>query len=107
MAWAALIDMIEEKLASDGLVKVRAARPSWAKYSTIDELRENFPEHQFVEVAGDEKLISKAEAKSILGLLAKRNECAHPTGFTPTLNDSLGYVADALNRIEKLSQKTL
>ena len=99
--------MIEEKLASDGLVKVHDARLSWAKYSTTDELRENVPEHQLVEVARDVKLISKAEAKSILGLLAKRNECAHPTGFTPTLNDSLGYVADVLDRIQKLSQKTL
>lgn len=107
MAWAVLIDMIEQKLASDGLMKVHAARPSWGKFATIDELRENVHEHQFIEVAREVKLISKTEAKSLLGLLAKRNECAHPSGFTPGLNDSLGYVADVLNRIEKLSQRTL
>src|SRR5712691_3447199 len=29
MAWAAFMDFLEEKLASDGLLKLRAARPAW------------------------------------------------------------------------------
>ncbi len=107
MAWSALVDLVEEKLASDGLGKVKAARPAWSKFATIDEIRENLPEHQLVEVTRDVGLMSKSEVKSILGLLAKRNECAHPSGFRPGLNDSLGYVTDVLKRMEKLAQKTL
>src|SRR5438876_6483361 len=29
MAWAAFIDFVEQKLASDGLVKILSARPAW------------------------------------------------------------------------------
>src|SRR5437773_626427 len=31
MAWAAFMDFLEHKLASDNLVKVKTARPTWAK----------------------------------------------------------------------------
>jgi hypothetical protein len=39
MAWAAFMDFLEQKLASDGLAKVRNARPNWAKHATIEDLR--------------------------------------------------------------------
>src|SRR5260370_29613078 len=40
MAWAAFMDFLEEKLASDGLATVRAVRPNWPA-GTVEELREN------------------------------------------------------------------
>src|SRR4051794_21883696 len=43
MAWAAFMDFLEEKLASDGLVKLRALRSAW-KASSVEELRENVVE---------------------------------------------------------------
>ena len=107
MAWAAFIDFLEQKLASDGLVKIKSVRPGWAKYNTIEEIRENIPEYQLIEAARDVKLLSKSETKTILGLLSKRNECAHPSNYNPGLNESLGYVAELLNRIEQLHNKSL
>ena len=38
MSWAAFIDFYEEKISSDGLVKVHSARIAWSKYNTIEEL---------------------------------------------------------------------
>lgn len=107
MAWAGFIDFLEQKLSSDGLVKVKKVRVGWESYKTIEEIREKVPEHQLIEVAFDVGLLSRNEMKSLLGLLAKRNECAHPSGYKPGLNESLGYVSELLNRIEQLNTKTL
>lgn len=107
MAWAAFIDVVEQKLDEDGLVKVKTVKTGWVKFDTLEELRENVPEHQLIEAARDVKLLNKGETKTILGLLSKRNECAHPSGYRPDLNESLGYVAELLNRVEKIQSKTL
>ena len=63
MAWSALVDLIEEKLASDGLVKIKTARPAWSKFATMEDIRENLPEYQLVEVTRDVGLMSKSEVK--------------------------------------------
>jgi len=106
MAWAAFVDVLEQKLASDGLTKLQSARSAWNKWNSIEEIRENVPEFQLIEAARELRLFSKPETKSILGLLSKRNECAHPSSHRPSLNESLGYVSDLLNRVERLLAKS-
>jgi hypothetical protein len=104
MAWAAFMDFLEEKLASDGLAKVRALRSAW-KASSVEELRDNVVEYQLVDVARDLGLLGRTEAKALQGLLSKRNECAHPSNYFPGLNETLGYVAEVLNRIGQLNRR--
>jgi hypothetical protein len=106
MAWAAFMDFLEEKLASDGLLKLRALRPAW-KASSVEELRDNVVEYQLLEAARDLGLCGKTETKALQGLLSKRNECAHPSGYFPSMNETLGYVTEVLNRIGTLQPKTL
>jgi hypothetical protein len=106
MAWAAFMDFLEEKLASDGLVKLRALRPAW-KVASVEELRENVVEFQLLEAARDLGLLGKNETKALQGLLSKRNECAHPSGYFPSMNETLGYVTEVLNRIGTLNGKSL
>jgi len=107
LAWAGFMDLLEEKLASDGLVKLRAARPAWTKTASMEELREYVAEYQLIEVAKDLGLCTKNQMKALHGLLNKRNECAHPSDFYPGLNDTLGYISELLKRIEILQPKTL
>ncbi|MBA4382906.1 MAG: hypothetical protein C0406_10105 [Sideroxydans sp.] len=107
MAWAAFIDFLEQKMASDGLVKVKSKRPDWVKYASIEEIRENVTEHELIKVAYDVGLISKGEMKTLHGLLSTRNQCAHPTNYRPGLNESIGYVAQLLNQVEQLHGKLL
>ncbi len=107
LAWAAFIDFLEEKLASDGLVKVKQHRPNWSKFKTIEELRENVPEFQLIDVAHDVNLLTKAETKTIQGLLSKRNECAHPSSYTPRFAESLGYLDEIFNRIEQIQKRNM
>lgn len=106
MAWAGFMDFIEEKLASDGFVKLRAIRSSW-NISTIDDLRENVPEYQLIEATEKVGLYGKTIRKALHGLLNKRNECAHPSDYLPSLNDSLGYISELIQRIRLLKQKNL
>lgn len=106
MAWAAYMDFLEERLASDGLVKLKAAYPNW-KGVDIEEMREYVPEHQLIEAAHKLGLCSKNQKKALQGLLNKRNECAHPSTYYPALNDTLGYISELLQRIGQLAGKTL
>jgi hypothetical protein len=107
MAWAAFMDFLEVKMASDGLVRVVSSYPAWAKFSSLEELRENVAEHQLIEAAAVVGLLQKSEKKSLLGLLAKRNECAHPSRYHAGLNDSLGYITDLLGRISSIMPRSL
>jgi hypothetical protein len=106
MAWAGFMDFLEEKLASDGLVKLRALRQNW-KASSVDELRENVNEHQIIDAARDLNFLGKAEGKACHGMLSKRNECAHPSAYFPGLNETLGYISELLNRIGQMQPRKL
>jgi hypothetical protein len=107
MAWAGFMDYLEEKIASDGLVRLHAEYPAWAKHKTIEDLRENVPERQIVESTRKLGLCTKNEMNALVSLLNKRNECAHPSGFYPQLNESLGYISELIQRLTTLMPKTL
>ncbi len=107
MAWAAFMDLLEEKLASDGLTALHAVRPKWNPYQTVEELRENVVEYQLLDAARDVGLLSKTATKTLHGMLSKRNECAHPSAHEPDLNEALGYVSELLKRASVLQSKTL
>ena len=107
LSWIAFIDFLQKKISEDNLKKINSIRKGWNKYKTLAELKENIPEFQFIEVARDIKFITKAESRSIFGLLSKRNECAHPGGYCPNLNESIGYVSEIINRIDQLKDRTV
>lgn len=106
LAWAAFMDFLQEKMASsEGLPALHRSRPAWTKHGTIDELRENVTEYHMLDAARDMRLLTKAECKALHGLLSKRNECAHPSGYIPSYNETLGYVSELLNRIPTINQR--
>jgi hypothetical protein len=104
MGWAGFVDFLEGKLASDGFTKLRAARPKWT-VKTVDDLREGYSDHATILAARDVGLCSKSEMKALLGLLNKRNECAHPSNYFPGLNETLGYMSELFKRIDTLRAK--
>ena len=106
MAWAAFIDHYEQQLAGDGLKAVAAVRPKWPT-TGIEDLRESVPEHQLIDVGRSVGLLTRSDVKALHGLLHKRNECAHPSTYYPALNETLGYISELLQRIEKLDGRCL
>jgi len=107
MGWAAFMDFLEQKIASDGLVKAKIQRNNWVRYNTIEEIRENATEHELISVARDLGLLTKGEMKTLHGHLSTRNQCAHPSNHRPDMNESLGYIAALLNLISQLQNKAL
>lgn len=107
MAWAGFMDFLQEKLASDGFARLHAERPKWSSIKTIEDLREQQPDFAILDAAKAVGLLRKAEAKTLHGLLSKRNECAHPSGYDPGQNEALGFVSELLNRIPTIDQRTL
>ena len=106
MAWAAYVDCLMEKLASDGLVQLRALRSKWT-FKDMADLAEQHTEYAFLEAARELRLLSKADFKALSGDLSRRNECAHPSGYLPGLNETLGYIAGLVQRIRNLEKKSL
>lgn len=107
MAWAAFMDLYEEKLASDGLAMVHKEYPKWAVHTTLDDLRENIKEHQLIEAGKKVKLLTNGQMKALHGHLNSRNLAAHPTGFDPGINETLGYVESLIRLAEIIDSKTL
>lgn len=107
MAWAALVDLYEEKVASDGLVKIHAQYPKWQIHKTLDDIRENVKEFQLIEAGKKIGLLTNSQMKTLHGLLHSRNQAAHPTGFSPGINETLGYIEGLLKMAAVLESKTL
>jgi len=105
MAWAAFMDFLEEKIASNGFSSLHRAYPKWSQHKSVEALREDVPEYQLIEACRRLKLCSKTQVKALQGLLNKRNECAHPSDFYPELNESLGYISELFQRIAQIQPK--
>ena len=107
LAWAAFMDFIQEKLASDALVKLHVARPGFARYGSLDDLRENVTDYEFIKISRDLALLTKSKMKTLHGLLSQRNECAHPGSAEPTMNETLGYISKLFGYISDIQPKIL
>lgn len=106
-AWSAFADFLELRMTSDNLVKLHREFPNWSTHKTLEDLRENVSEFQLIEAARRLQLVTKGEAKILQGALAKRNKCAHPSELNPGYNDTLGFVTEMLDWIEKLGSRSL
>jgi len=104
LAFAALIDYLHEIAARDGFAALLVVRPNW-KITSVEDIRENHADYNFIEALEAAKLIPKSERKAFHGLLSRRNECAHPSDFFPDMNQSLGYLSEVISRLEALKKR--
>lgn len=104
LAWAAVVDFLQRHAGRDDFAALNKAREKWG-IKDLDHLRDTVGEHNLIEGMKAAALLSKSEMKSLLGLLNKRNECAHPTDYFPDLNESLGYVSECIGRLSGLMRK--
>ncbi len=98
------MDFLEHILAVDGLKKLHSNYPSLAQFKSIEDLRENVSEHTLIEIGRKLQLLGKTQSKALLGLLNKRNECAHPSTYYPGFNETLGYISEVFKRMEQLQK---
>lgn len=102
-SWAAFIDFCHDwGTVGSNLPTIQATRPKWNINVPADfRLFTDFALFETFEASG---LISKTFMKAAHGLLNKRNECAHPEDYDPTINDTLGYVDELMKRIATLQK---
>lgn len=103
-SFAALMDFVHEWIAADAkrLAIIQTNYPKWDIKQATD-LREQ-KDHIVFEVLKKHGMITNATMKALQGLLAKRNECAHPEDYEPSINDTLGYLDEMMKRIAALGR---
>ncbi|CAM3633345.1 hypothetical protein OCAE111667_19485 [Occultella aeris] len=104
-AWAAVIDFCHEWAADPSrLAKIQAARTKWVLKGPADF--RSYVDFQLFEALEAAGLMTKTVMKAFQGLLNKRNECAHPEDYDPTINDTLGYLDELMKRVAALQAKS-
>lgn len=100
-AWTAFVDFCHEWTCEPTrLAKLSTARTKWTLVNKSDlALQTDFALFEALKAAG---LITNTMMKALHGLLNKRNECAHPDEYDPSVNDTLGYVDELMKRIAQL-----
>jgi hypothetical protein len=104
LAFAALMDFIEERLSRNRCNAVRKVRDKW-KVFRVEDLREIGSDFQVIEVLRETNQCSKTQEKALKGLLNRRNESAHPSDYYPDLNETLGFIAEVMNRVGGFQQQ--
>ncbi len=103
-AWAATIDYCHEWATEPArLAKIKSVRPK-TKLDVQDDFHD-MTDHAFFEALKAAGLIPKSVMKGFHGLLNKRNECAHPEDYKPSVNDTLGYVDELMKRMDYLQRR--
>ena len=97
LSWAGFFEVFLHYVYAKKETEIRIDRPKWV-FTDIYELKENYPESQILDVAKNVKVINKGELKIYQGQLAFRNQCAHPTLFQPSQNNSIGFVDSMINQ---------
>lgn len=104
LGWACLADFLQQMAERNGFAALNAKYPDW-HIRNLDDLRDRIGEFNLIEGMFHSGMITKTEKKALQALLNKRNECAHPTDYFPDLNQSIGFIAECINRLKSLSQK--
>lgn len=103
LAWAGFIDYLHNFLYTEHGTALIAAMPNWA-ITAPEDLREH-SDFQVIEAGKTAKVYKANTMRALHGYLDRRNECAHPSGYFPDLNRTLGYVSELVDRIKRLSKK--
>lgn len=104
MAWAGLIDCLQNLCKSDDFVSINNAFPNWKIYS-LDDLRETQTEFSLIDALHRIRVLTKSEKKALQGMLSKRNECAHPAEYFPSYNETLGYISEIFSRLRAIEKR--
>jgi len=90
-SWAGFFSVLSKHLYSKHKKDLINKRPKW-KFSTLEDLKESFPEAQILDAAKEVGVFGKNDLKKYHGQLSERNQCAHPTPYKPNLNVAIGYL---------------
>ena len=99
-AWCGFFELFLASMYSKHEADIRSRRPKW-HFTDLPELKELVAEAQLIDVAKEVKFIGKARLRVLQGHLSTRNQCAHPTLYTPSLNQGIGYVDELIGYMKE------
>ena len=91
MSWAGFFSVFMEKFYSTSQVEIRNQYPRW-NFGSLEALKEERTEHALLQAARTLRFIRNPTFRIYDGQLSTRNQCAHPTLYSPTQNETIGYV---------------
>ena len=97
LSWSGFFHVLAERLYAEKEKELRNLRSKW-QFSGLKELKSNYPEYQILDVANELSIISNSRLREYKGQLSKRNQCAHPTLYKPSLNVAIGFTDDMLRQ---------
>ena len=103
IAWAAMADYLEEWLIEDKKGNLVQHRPNW-NITSVEAMMEKTGEHDVIVTLRVCGYIKKNTEQSLIALLKRRNLCAHPTGYDPDLNMTVGFVSELRHWFSKLEK---
>lgn len=95
LSWAGLFHTVAERLVMDYGPAFRSAYPKWPTQDLV-ELKDQVPESQILDAAKVVGLLKRQRHRILQGHLATRNQCAHPTLYSPSINVAIGYVEELI-----------
>ena len=97
LAWAGHFHVFSEVCYQKHEADIRASRSKWV-FKDLAELKEQYADSQILTVSKDVKFTTKSQLRILDGQLSKRNQCAHPTLYRPSMNAAIGYVDDMIRQ---------
>lgn len=98
VSWAGYFSIFCESLFSAKQAEIQTKRPKWL-FTNSTELKEAAPEAQIIDAAKEVGFIKNAKLRMLDGWLSQRNQCAHPTVYSPSANVSIGFVDSMVDEV--------
>lgn len=105
-AWNGYVALALMRMAKDDFQALRNARPNWT-VSSVEDVAMRIPGSALIDLLVDLELVHADDEFALRQLQQRRNDCAHPTTFAPTILQAKAYVDDVLSRSVVLSQQPI
>ena len=100
LAWTGFTDILYKPFTVDA---IEAENFEW-KPKTIEELRRG-KDFQTIEAGKKLGFYDEGTRKTLQGMLNDRNRCAHGSGYSPDLNETLAFLKKVFDMIEHLQTR--
>jgi hypothetical protein len=103
-AWNGYVALAIMRLADNDFDDLRKARPKWTG-SSVEELAMRTPGRALIDLLVEFYLVDADQEFALAELLQRRNDCAHPTSFEPTIEQTTAYLDEILTRALALAKR--
>ena len=91
MSWAGFFSVFIDKMYRTREADIRSQYPRW-RFGSVEELKEAQTENALLQAARALRFIRNPTFRIYDGQLSTRNQCAHPTLYSPKQNEAIGYM---------------